>query len=163
MEKIIISKKFGSSIIWIPIYLSMTITTMIVVASDISDFGKLSYPSFFTIFTILLLMILPFFLKLKIEITSDEIHYTVFPFVNKSINMTEVQKLNIFKISAFKDFLGIGYKKSKEFGWGYITEDGSILQVSFKNGDKINFSIEESETLKNLIQNHNLITQSDKS
>lgn len=85
--------------------------------------------------------------KIKLFINEEHIKYGLFPLPINTVKWQDIDNVEVIKISAYSDFLGIGLRSSKKYGKGYITDSSNAFFIQKTNGDKITISIEKPEEL----------------
>lgn len=145
MEKNIYScnLKFGNNMIWIPMYIGLLIVDiiMIILFIDESTTENLIISSCVILSTITFAL-LPNIIRLSVQIKEQNVEISVTPFYRKIISKSEIKKININQVSSFSDFLGIGYKYSKKYGYGFVVDDGPCMQIFEKSGKILNVSVD---------------------
>ncbi|WP_143736414.1 hypothetical protein [Moheibacter sediminis] len=107
---------------------------------------------YWVVFLILPLVIIFLSVNLKVEFNKNEIHYTLFPFVNKKLAWNEIDKYEIVKISPLGDFMGWGFRYSSKYGWSYILDTKYAIAIQKKNGKKLALSVKEGQEILSYLE-----------
>lgn len=109
------------------------------------------------IFSLVILIILSLalafllFAKLKISILNTGISYRYFPLKSRFISYSDISNYNIYEVDIIKEFYGWGFKKSKKYGKGYLTQGNTILTLDTIGG-RVSLSIPKED--KSIIEYH---------
>lgn len=111
--------------------------------------------AFYIFLCLVLGLILWEFLAAKLEVLIDNegIHYRFFPFPsgfrNKVIYKTDIQRYEIRKYNALRDYGGWGVRHGygRKWGRGYIAGGNTGLQLYLTNGEKILFGTQRSQAI----------------
>lgn len=91
------------------------------------------------------------FYQVKIKIDNKGLRYSVMYIFKRTYQLNEISSIQIYDISALKDFGGWGFRYSFRYGWGFISDAPSIMYVRLNNGKRISFSVAGKETLLNTL------------
>ncbi|MCW8312162.1 hypothetical protein K7A41_13080 [Sphingobacterium sp. InxBP1] len=91
------------------------------------------------------------FYQVKIKIDNKGLRYSVMYIFKRTYQLNEISSIQIYDISALKDFGGWGVRYSFRYGWGFISDAPSIMYVRLNNGKRISFSVAGKETLLNTL------------
>lgn len=101
---------------------------------------------------VILIILLLYFSTLKLEFYNNHLKYRFFPFIRteKKINYVDIKNWKISKIDSLSEFGGWGYRKSKKYGRGLITDSHYILTVETSERH-LSFSIQDIEKIKSIL------------
>lgn len=101
---------------------------------------------------VLLIILLLYFSELKVEFYSNHLEYRFFPFIRtgKKINYQDIEDWKVLKIDPLSEFGGWGYRKSKKYGRGLITDSHYILTIETSE-KPLSLSIQNIEKIKNIL------------
>jgi len=106
---------------------------------------------FFLFFFMIILLLLFFSMKFEVWIDQEGIHYRFSPFIFKDqfISKEEIQRFEIRKFSAIKDYGGWGIRRGFGRKWGraYIVSGNIGLQFYLKSGKKVLFGTQRSQAI----------------
>lgn len=91
-------------------------------------------------------ILIGFGLTLKWSISKDAFSFKYPPFYNKwrKIPLSEIKKMEIMKINPLKEFGGWGFRYGK-LGQAFTTTGRMIIHIETTRGQKLNFSVENTE------------------
>ena len=92
--------------------------------------------------------------RLKTKITYDGIYITFPPLRRKSyrIKIQEIQRFEIRKYKARREYGGYGYRNRRTSGQAYIISGNIGLQIYFKNGKKLLIGTNKKQALQHAIE-----------
>ncbi|MGB5498309.1 MAG: DUF6141 family protein [Maribacter sp.] len=119
--------------------------------SSTDSFGQL-----IVIVSILPILILFYFLKLRTEIDESGIHYQFLPFhfSVKNIPWTAIQNCYIRTYNPIMEYGGWGYRSSLGKGSAYNVKGNKGIQIELKSGKKILFGTQKEDEAKQIIQRY---------
>lgn len=105
-------------------------------------------PSLITFFVLSLL----FSIRLTWELDSTGFTYRFLPFIwrRKSIPIQEIQSIEVLDIRPLWDFGGWGLRWSSKYGKAYTTSGKTVIRLTLKNGDILNFTASKDTNLSEL-------------
>jgi len=105
-------------------------------------------PSLITFFVLSLL----FSIDLTWELDSTGFTYRFLPFIwrRKSIPIQEIQSIEVLDIRPLWDFGGWGLRWSSKYGKAYTTSGKTVIRLTLKNGDILNFTASKDTNLSEL-------------
>ena len=105
-------------------------------------------PSLITFFVLSLL----FSVNLSWELDTNGFSYRFLPFIwhRKFIPIQEIQSIEVLDIRPLRDFGGWGLRWSFKYGKAYTTSGKTVIRLTLKNGELINFTASKDMNLSEL-------------
>jgi hypothetical protein len=105
---------------------------------------------------IFLIFLILLFNKLVLAFYETYFSYSFFPYIikHKTLNYGDIKKIEFLEIDPIADFYGWGFKKSKKYGLGFITNSTKILHIETITGKKISFSIINEKKIRDILKNY---------
>ncbi len=105
-------------------------------------------PSLITFFVLSLL----FSVNLSWELDTNGFSYRFLPFIwrRKFIPIQEIQSIEVLDIRPLRDFGGWGLRWSFKYGKAYTTSGKTVIRLTLKNGELINFTTSKDTNLSEL-------------
>lgn len=105
-------------------------------------------PSLITFFVLSLL----FSVNLSWELDTNGFSYRFLPFIwrRKFIPIQEIQSIEVLNIRPLRDFGGWGLRWSFKYGKAYTTSGKTVIRLTLKNGELINFTASKDMNLSEL-------------
>ncbi len=105
-------------------------------------------PSLITFFVLSLL----FSVNLSWELDTNGFSYRFLPFIwsIKFIPIQEIQSIEVLDIRPLRDFGGWGLRWSFKYGKAYTTSGKTVIRLTLKNGELINFTTSKDTNLSEL-------------
>ena len=100
----------------------------------------------------IIILLLVSLIRLRVSINTNELRYSVFPFVRKKVPLSEIQSFEIKKLNALGDFLGWGIRYSTQLGWAYIFFTKEALYLTKNSGKKLVLSIRNKEQFYSVLE-----------
>lgn len=114
-----------------------------------SSFQNIRLSSFIIIFLVFLLLII---LRLKTTITQQNIQLTYFPFVWKTINLSDVAFMKVINY----DFVGgWGIRLWTKYGTVYNVRGNKGLHIRLKNGKQLVIGTQKPQELERIVEQLN--------
>jgi len=119
--------------------------------SPTDSFGQL-----IVIVSILPILILFYFLKLRTEIDESGIHYQFLPFhfSVKNLPWTAIQNCYVRTYNPIMEYGGWGYRTSLGKGSAFNVKGNKGIQIELKSGKKILFGTQKEDEAKQIIQRY---------
>lgn len=124
-----------------PVYkiLLLAVYMFVLINFFLSAWHQNSFETAWSVLFILLLSILflTFFCtRLHVWVEDKFLRFTLFPLLNKSIALSDIQHAELIQVSHFKQYLGVGMRWSgKE--WAYFLAHEKMLRVILKSGKSL--------------------------
>lgn len=103
-----------------------------------------------SVLIMVLIMVFMFASKLKIKITNKALFVSYPPLIRKwkTYSAADIEKYEIRKFKANREFGGYGAKKRRKYGTAYIISGNIGLQLYFKDGKKLLISTQKKQAIE---------------
>ncbi len=78
-----------------------------------------------------------YFMKLAVEVDSDAVHIRFFPFMRKTIPLSDIARWEARTYRPLREYGGWGIRYSLKKGWAYNVSGNQGVQLELANGKRI--------------------------